>query len=146
GEGVGGGRTGLRGAGAGGGREGGTGAPIEPTPELGDLVVADPQMMRVYETVRKVADTPITVLVVGETGVGKELVAEALHRRSKRSAKPFVKLNCASLPETLLDSELFGHERGSFTGAVDRKISYFEAPARGTPFPHQARAVRAPRP
>jgi transcriptional regulator with GAF, ATPase, and Fis domain len=107
-------------------------APVEPVPALGDLIVADPQMLRVYETVRKVADAPITVLVLGETGAGKELVAEALHRLSKRSARPFVKLNCASLHETLLESELFGHERGAFTGAVERKLGYFEAAAGGT--------------
>ncbi len=99
-----------------------------------DLVVADPQMERVYALVRKVADHPITVLITGETGVGKEVVAEALHRASKRRQRAFVRLNCASLPETLLESELFGHERGAFTGADRKKTGYFEAADGGTIF------------
>ena len=103
------------------------------TPER-DVVVASPQMRRVYSLVDKVADTPVTVLIMGETGVGKEVVAEALHRRSSRSARPFVRLNCACLPETLLESELFGHEKGAFTGAERRKVGYFEAAQGGTIF------------
>ena len=103
------------------------------TPET-DVVVVDPQMRRVYQLVQKVADTPMTVLIIGETGTGKEVVAEALHRQSSRKARPFVRLNCACLPETLLESELFGHERGSFTGADKRKIGFFEAADGGTIF------------
>ncbi|HEY8144782.1 MAG TPA: sigma 54-interacting transcriptional regulator, partial [Kofleriaceae bacterium] len=103
------------------------------TPET-DVVVADPQMRRVYQLVQKVADTPMTVLIIGETGTGKEVVAEALHRESSRKGRPFVRLNCACLPETLLESELFGHERGSFTGADKRKIGFFEAADGGTIF------------
>ncbi len=103
------------------------------TPET-DVVVADPQMRRVYQLVKKVADTPMTVLIIGETGTGKEVVAEALHRESSRRARSFVRLNCACLPETLLESELFGHERGSFTGADKRKIGFFEAADGGTIF------------
>ncbi len=103
------------------------------TPET-DVVVGDPQMRRVYQLVQKVADTPMTVLIIGETGTGKEVVAEALHRQSSRKARPFVRLNCACLPETLLESELFGHERGSFTGADKRKIGFFEAADGGTIF------------
>jgi DNA-binding NtrC family response regulator len=99
-----------------------------------DVVVAAPQMRRVYALVDKVADTPMTVLIMGETGVGKEVVAEALHRRSGRRQRPFVRLNCACLPETLLESELFGHERGAFTGADRRKTGYFEAAQGGTIF------------
>jgi transcriptional regulator with GAF, ATPase, and Fis domain len=76
----------------------------------------------------------MTVLVLGETGAGKELVAEALHRKSQRKDRQLVKLNCASLPETLLESELFGYEKGAFTGADKRKIGYFEAAAGGTLF------------
>ena len=76
----------------------------------------------------------MTVLIIGETGTGKEVVAEALHRQSSRKARPFVRLNCACLPETLLESELFGHERGSFTGAEKRKIGFFEAADGGTIF------------
>src|SRR5262249_5029819 len=79
-------------------------------------VVVDPAMRRVYELVGRIADTPMTVLILGETGVGKELVAEAIHRGSSRRDKTILKLNCASLPETLLESELFGYERGAFTG------------------------------
>jgi two-component system response regulator AtoC len=103
------------------------------TPET-DVIVVDPQMRRVYSLVQKVADTPMTVLIVGETGTGKEVVAEALHRQSGRKGRPFVRLNCACLPETLLESELFGHERGSFTGADKRKIGFFEAADGGTIF------------
>ena len=103
------------------------------TPET-DVVVADSQMRRVYQLVQKVADTPMTVLIIGETGTGKEVVAEALHRESSRKGRSFVRLNCACLPETLLESELFGHERGSFTGADKRKIGFFEAADGGTIF------------
>ena len=103
------------------------------TPDT-DVVVVDPQMRRVYQLVHKVADTPMTVLIIGETGTGKEVVAEALHRQSSRKLRPFVRLNCACLPETLLESELFGHERGSFTGADKRKIGFFEAADGGTIF------------
>jgi len=127
-------RAALRRARLAGGAEGVAAAPAEAAPAPGDLVVADAQMRRVYEMVDKIAAAPITVLILGETGVGKEIVAEQIHRRSERAAKPFVKLNCASLPETLLESELFGHERGAFTGADKRKIGYFEAAAGGTLF------------
>ena len=108
--------------------------PEEPSVTADDLVVGDPQMERVYALVGKVANHTITVLISGETGVGKEVVAEALHRASARSRKSFVRLNCASLPETLLESELFGHERGAFTGADRRKIGFFEAADGGTIF------------
>jgi len=96
------------------------------------VCVADPAMVKVFRVARRVAKTDTTVLILGETGVGKEVLAEQLHRYSSRAAKPYVKLNCASLPETLLSSELFGHERGSFTGADRRKIGYFEAADGGT--------------
>ena len=109
-----------------------------PAPEAramaGDLVIADPQMRRVYALVDRVADSTMTVLVVGETGVGKEVVAESLHRRSARRDRSFVRLNCACLPEGLLESELFGHERGAFTGAERRRTGYFEAADGGTIF------------
>ncbi|HUJ57364.1 MAG TPA: sigma 54-interacting transcriptional regulator [Kofleriaceae bacterium] len=97
-------------------------------------VVLDPAMRRVYSLVERIADTPMTVLILGETGVGKELVAEAIHRRSGRRDKPLIKLNCAALPETLLESELFGYERGAFTGAERRKVGFFEAADGGTLF------------
>ncbi len=108
--------------------------PEEPERGTSDVIVGDPQMERVYALVRKVADHPITVLITGETGVGKEVVAEALHRASSRTKKRFVRLNCASIPETLLESELFGHERGAFTGADRRKLGYFEVADGGTLF------------
>jgi two-component system, NtrC family, response regulator AtoC len=96
------------------------------------VVVVDAAMKRVFELARRVAPTPMTVLLLGETGVGKELVAEEIHRQSPRARQPLVRLNCASLPETLLESELFGSERGAFTGADRRRRGYFEAASGGT--------------
>ena len=96
------------------------------------LVVADPSMCKLYDLVRKLAAAPTTVLVLGETGSGKEIVAEHLHSWSARADRPFVRLSCASLPETLLESELFGYEKGAFTGAERRKIGFFEAAQGGT--------------
>jgi DNA-binding NtrC family response regulator len=90
--------------------------------------------VKLFELARRVASAPTTVLILGETGVGKEVVAEQIHRWSTRAKGPFVRLNCASLPETLLESELFGHERGAFTGADRRKIGYLEAADGGTLF------------
>ena len=105
-------------------------APTAPT----DVVLADPTMKRIYAMVERIADSSLTVLVLGETGVGKELIADAIHRGSSRRAGPLVKLNCASLPENLLESELFGHERGAFTGADRRKVGFFEEASGGTLF------------
>jgi DNA-binding NtrC family response regulator len=99
-----------------------------------DLVISAPAMRRIYALVDRIADSSLSVLVLGETGVGKEVVAEAIHARSSRRAGPIVKINCASLPENLLESELFGHERGAFTGADRRKIGFFEAAAGGSIF------------
>ena len=104
------------------------------TAPAGGAVVLDPAMLRVYALVDRIADTPMTVLILGETGVGKELVAEAIHARSSRRERPLIKLNCAALPETLLESELFGYERGAFTGADRRKVGFFEAADGGTLF------------
>jgi transcriptional regulator with PAS, ATPase and Fis domain len=108
--------------------------PAETAPRMGEIVIGDSQMVRVYELVRKVADHPITVLIAGETGTGKEVVASAIHAASSRRDGPLVRLNCASMPETLLESELFGHEKGAFTGADRRKAGYFEAAHGGTLF------------
>ena len=108
--------------------------PRRPVPSLPGVVVADEAMVRVFELVGKVAAAPTTVLILGETGVGKEVVAEQIHRQSPRAKGPFVRLNCGSLPATLLESELFGHERGAFTGADQRKIGYLEAADGGTLF------------
>ncbi len=96
------------------------------------IVVADPAMQKVFRLARRLGQTPTTVLILGETGSGKEVVAEQIHRWSPRVDGPFVRLNCASLSETLLESELFGHEKGAFTGADRRKIGYIEAANGGT--------------
>ena len=93
---------------------------------------ADTRSQQTLILARKVAAAPTTVLLLGETGVGKEVVAELIHRSSPRASRPFVRLDCASLPPTLLESELFGHERGAFTGADKRKLGYFEAAEGGT--------------
>jgi len=99
-----------------------------------ELVRASPPMQAVEEQISRVAATKATVLVRGESGVGKELVARAIHFSSPRRDAPFVCLNCAAITETLLESELFGHEKGAFTGATDRMIGKFEAADQGTIF------------
>ena len=96
------------------------------------LVGPSPQMQRVFELLATVAPTPTTVLVLGESGTGKELVARAIHYNSPRAKAPFIKLNCAAMPEGLIESELFGHERGAFTGAVKTTQGKFEAAHNGT--------------
>ena len=115
-------------------RTGRTARELTITPSKNDPIVLDPAMKRVYTLVERIADTPMTVLILGETGVGKEGVAEAIHKKSSRRDKPLIKLNCAALPETLLESELFGYERGAFTGADKRKVGFFEAADGGTLF------------
>jgi two-component system response regulator AtoC len=107
--------------------------PRAPAPK-GMPIVLDPAMQRVYTLVQRIADTSMTVLILGETGVGKELVCEAIHLQSSRRDRPLIKLNCAALPESLLESELFGYERGAFTGADKRKVGFFEAADGGTLF------------
>jgi transcriptional regulator with PAS, ATPase and Fis domain len=102
--------------------------------ELPGVVVSDPAMAQVFDRARRVAPAETTVLLLGETGVGKEVVAEQIHRQSPRVAGPFVRLNCGSLPESILESELFGHERGAFTGADKRKPGYLETADGGTLF------------
>jgi nitrogen regulation protein NR(I) len=91
-------------------------------------------MQAVYKEIGRVAATAVTVLIRGETGTGKELVARAIYQHSSRAAQPFIAVNCAAIPETLLESELFGHERGAFTGAHARRIGRFEQANRGTIF------------
>jgi DNA-binding NtrC family response regulator len=98
------------------------------------MVLVDPLMKQVYKLAARAAQVPISVLVVGETGTGKEVVAEAIHRLSPRVKAPFVKLNCAALTETLVESELFGHEKNAFTGATALKRGFFEAATGGTLF------------
>jgi DNA-binding NtrC family response regulator len=89
-------------------------------------------MLEVFRMVGRVANSPATVLILGESGTGKELVATAIHRNSGRAAGPFVAINCAAIPENLLESELFGHEKGAFTGAIARKVGRFERASGGT--------------
>jgi two-component system, NtrC family, response regulator len=101
---------------------------------LDGLVGDAPELRAVYEVVRQAAPTKATVLILGESGTGKEIIAHALHEESQRRDKPFVKVSCAALSETLLESELFGHERGSFTGALGRKEGRFELADGGTLF------------
>jgi DNA-binding NtrC family response regulator len=101
---------------------------------MGSLVGRGPAMRAVFETIRKVAETDLTVLVRGESGTGKELVAQALHQASLRRSGPFVAVNCAAISRELVESELFGHEKGAFTGADARRIGRFEAAHGGTIF------------
>ncbi|MEO8432901.1 MAG: sigma 54-interacting transcriptional regulator [Acidobacteriota bacterium] len=101
---------------------------------FGGIVGSSPALRRALSRVEKVARTDSTVLLMGETGTGKELVAAAIHKRSPRASGPFIKVNCASLPETLVASELFGHEKGAFTGALQRRLGRFELASGGTIF------------
>src|SRR5712692_11859787 len=90
------------------------------------IIGNSPPLESVLAEVEQVAPTDSTVLVLGETGTGKELIARAIHKMSPRCGRPFIKLNCAAIPFNLLESELFGHEKGAFTGAVAQKIGRFE--------------------
>src|SRR5579883_3177512 len=100
----------------------------------GELVVADERMLQLHRLLRAVAQGTISVLLLGETGVGKEVIAQSIHRYSPRASRPFVSINCAAIPEPLLESELFGHERGAFTGAVRDKAGLLETAEGGTLF------------
>lgn len=102
--------------------------------ELDQLKSRSPVMKRVFDTVRTIADTRATILIQGESGTGKTLLARSIHRHSSRSARPFVEVNCGALPDNLLESELFGHVRGAFTGAVKDRPGKFEAADGGTIF------------
>lgn len=99
-----------------------------------ELIGSSPQMKEVFSSIEKFAPTDISILITGETGTGKELVARAIHRRSSRRTKPFIVINCSAIPETLLESELFGHTKGAFTGAVRDKKGKFELAEGGTVF------------
>lgn len=101
---------------------------------LDSMLGVSPPMRQLFERIRLVADTRSTVLIEGESGTGKELVARALHHHSSRASRPFVPVNCAALPETLIESELFGHEKGAFTGATERRLGLFQAAKGGTLF------------
>ena len=107
---------------------------IEHSSGFSGLIGKDPQMQVIYKLIEDVAPTDATVLIQGETGTGKELVARAIHKQSLRSDKPFVVINCSAYPATLLESELFGHEKGAFTGAIRQKAGRFEQADGGTVF------------
>src|ERR1700746_3117590 len=102
--------------------------------EFARIVGKSPALEAVLEQVERVAPTDSTVLIQGETGTGKELIAQAIHNVSRRYGRPYVKLNCAAIPFDLLESELFGHERGAFTGAIAQKVGRFELADKGTLF------------
>jgi transcriptional regulator with PAS, ATPase and Fis domain len=119
--------------------------------DFSGVLGSSPRIREIFQLLEMVAPSEATVLLLGETGTGKELVAQAIHRNSPRAAGPFVVVNCATLPETLLESELFGHERGSFTGATVRKDGRFLVAHHGTvfldeiaelPLPIQAKILR----
>ncbi len=101
---------------------------------LQDVIGKSPAIQHVLQTVQKIAPTDSTVLISGETGVGKELIAKTIHLTSKRSTHPFIKINCAAIPENLMESELFGYEKGAFTGAITSKPGRFEIAHQGTIF------------
>ena len=98
------------------------------------IIAKSPKMLKIFELIKTIAPTTATVLIIGETGTGKEVIARAIHHQSPRRNKPFIATSCAALPESLLENELFGHEKGSFTGAVERKKGKFEAGDKGTFF------------
>ena len=101
---------------------------------MGNIIGTSGRMRQVFEMIERVAKSNATILIRGESGTGKEMVASALHYNSLRADKPFIKVNLAALPETLVESELFGHERGAFTGAMQRKQGRFELAQGGTIF------------
>ncbi len=105
-----------------------------PSKQYAPAVLIDPEVKRVHELAARAAQSEITVLVLGETGVGKEVLAETIHQHSKRANRPLLRLNCAALSESLLEGELFGHERGAFTGAIAAKAGLLEATDGGTVF------------
>ena len=113
-------------------------AGTRPTRAYG-IIGGSPAILELYAVLDRVADTPTTVLITGESGTGKELVARALHENSSRKDKPFIKVNCAAIPRDLMESELFGYERGAFTGAVGSKPGRFELATRRHAVPRRGR-------
>ena len=117
---------------------------VKRTSSFESIVGMSPRMDEVYNLLKKVADTDSTILIQGESGTGKELVARALHFNSNRQHQPFVAINCSALPENLLESELFGHKKGAFTGAVQDKIGLFEEAEGGTIFLDEVNSMAQP--
>jgi DNA-binding NtrC family response regulator len=109
-------------------------AELQEKGRLGDLVGRSAAMAKIFDVIRRVAKSNAPVLITGASGSGKEVVARTIHRLSRRAAKPFVAFNCGAISPTLIESELFGHERGSFTGADKRRVGYFEEAMGGTLF------------
>lgn len=107
---------------------------LSPSTSLSDVVIADQEMRRIFSIARRLGPSTTPVLILGETGVGKEVLARAIHEGGPRQTQPFIQLNCAATPEGLMESELFGYERGAFTGATRRKIGHVEAANGGTLF------------
>ncbi len=107
---------------------------IEHTAEFSGIIGKDPQMQNIYRLIEDIAPTDATILIQGESGTGKELIARAIHRQSPRGDKAFIVINCSAYPATLLESELFGHEKGAFTGAIRQKTGRFEQADGGTVF------------
>jgi len=107
---------------------------IESRFQFEGIIAKSPKMLKIIELIKIIAPTSATVLITGETGTGKEVIARAIHHQGQRRNNPFIVTSCAALPESLLESELFGHEKGSFTGAVERKKGKFEAGDKGTLF------------
>ncbi|MDR2067963.1 MAG: sigma-54 dependent transcriptional regulator [Holosporaceae bacterium] len=105
---------------------------IKNSENASEPIAVDPASRRIFQIADKVASSDATILITGETGVGKEVLAKYIHRKSNRSQRKYVAINCAAIPDTLLESELFGHEKGSFTGAIQRRIGKFEEADRGT--------------
>jgi DNA-binding NtrC family response regulator len=112
--------------------------------QLENILSKSPKMLKVFDLIRSLAETDSGVMITGETGTGKELVARAIHNLSRRKDKPFVPINCGAFPETLLESELFGYERGAFTGAVQSRAGKIEFADKGTLFLDEIEAMAAP--
>jgi two-component system response regulator AtoC len=118
-------------------------AEVDRHQDMGNIVGRSPKMRHIYELIRRVADTNATVLITGESGTGKELLARAIHKQSQRYSRPFVSMSCAAISEHLIESELFGHERGAFTGAIEKHLGKFELAHTGVLFLDEVSTLRA---